>query len=66
MAGMAATKDGALPHMSIDKIRAILDECADVVQAVCKSERVAELVPSRIEDARRLGILGEFPGFESF
>ena len=29
------TKDGALPHMSIDKIRAIMSECADVVQAVC-------------------------------
>ena len=29
------TKTGALPHMSLDKIRDIMDECADVVQAVC-------------------------------
>ena len=29
------TEDEALPHMSLDKIRAIMDECADVVQAVC-------------------------------
>ena len=29
------TKDGVLSHMSIDKMRAIMGECADVVQAVC-------------------------------
>lgn len=29
------TKDGVLPHMSLDKRHAIMDECADVVQAVC-------------------------------
>ena len=29
------TKDGVLPHMSLDRRHAIMDECADVVQAVC-------------------------------
>ena len=29
------TKDGALPHMSLDRRHAIMDECADVVHAVC-------------------------------
>ena len=53
-------------EVNADRERAEVRHCFEVMLRDYTPERVAELVPSRIEDARRLGILGEFPGFESF